>query len=105
MESLLARALESKLRYWLRSFTREQFKLQGRTVQLCNLDINGEVLHSGIGLPPSLLVSQARVGRLEIKLPSLSNVQMEPIVVEIDKLDLVLVEKSNFEHETFSCGT
>ena len=37
MESLLARALESKLKYWLKSFTRDQFKLKGRTVELCNL--------------------------------------------------------------------
>lgn len=104
MESLLARALESKLKYWLKSFTREQFKLQGRTVQLCNLDINGEVLHASIGLPPTLLVAQARVGRLELKVPSLSNVQIEPLVVEIDKLDLVLVEKSGFESAAPSDG-
>jgi hypothetical protein len=37
MESLLAKALESKLKYWLKSFTRDQFKLKGRTVELCNL--------------------------------------------------------------------
>lgn len=100
MESLLARALESKLKYWLKSFTRDQFKLRGRTVQLCNLDLNGEVLHASIGLPPTLLVSQARVGMLEIKVPPFSNVQIEPVVVEIDKLDLVLVEKSAFEPNT-----
>jgi hypothetical protein len=37
MESILARALEYTLKYWLKSFTRDQFKLQGRTVQLSNL--------------------------------------------------------------------
>lgn len=37
MESILARALEYTLGYWLKSFTRDQFKLQGRTVQLSNL--------------------------------------------------------------------
>ena len=37
MESLLAKALESKLKYYLRSYTRDQFKLTGRTVQLSNL--------------------------------------------------------------------
>lgn len=100
MESLLAKALESKLKYWLKSFTREQFKLRGRTVQLCNLDLNGEVLHASIGLPPTLLVSQARVGKLELKVPPLSNVQVEPVVVEIDKLDLVLVEKSGSQPDT-----
>lgn len=37
MESILARALEYTLKYWLKSFTRDQFKLQGRTAQLSNL--------------------------------------------------------------------
>lgn len=37
MESILARALEYTLKYWLKSFSRDQFKLQGRTVQLSNL--------------------------------------------------------------------
>lgn len=37
METLLAKALESKLKYYLRSYSRDQFKLQGRTVQLSNL--------------------------------------------------------------------
>lgn len=37
MEAILSRALESKLRYYLRSYSREQFKLQGRTVQLSDL--------------------------------------------------------------------
>ncbi|XP_022154942.1 uncharacterized protein LOC111022086 [Momordica charantia] len=92
MESILARALEYTLKYWLKSFSRDQFKLQGRTAQLSNLDINGDALHSSMGLPPALNVTTARVGKLEIVLPSLSNVQVEPIVVQIDKLDLVLEE-------------
>lgn len=37
MESILARALEYTLKYWLKSFSRDQFKLQGRTAQLSNL--------------------------------------------------------------------
>ncbi|KAL4328203.1 hypothetical protein AHAS_Ahas13G0176600 [Arachis hypogaea] len=40
MESILARALEYTLKYCLKSFSREQFKLQGRTVQLSNLGIS-----------------------------------------------------------------
>jgi hypothetical protein len=40
MESILARALEYTLKYWLKSFSRDQFKLQGRTVQLSNLGKN-----------------------------------------------------------------
>ncbi|KAL5978179.1 hypothetical protein ACLOJK_029296 [Asimina triloba] len=93
MESILSRALEYTLRYWLKSFSRDQCKLQGRTVQLSNLDINGDVLHASLGLPLALNVSEAKVGKLEIKLPYVSNVQIEPIVVQIDRLDLVLEEK------------
>jgi len=37
MESLLLRALESTLRHWLKSFSRDQFKLRGRSVQLNDL--------------------------------------------------------------------
>ncbi|KAL4588316.1 hypothetical protein LXL04_001200 [Taraxacum kok-saghyz] len=37
MESIMARALESALKYWLKSFSRDQFKIQGRTVQLSNI--------------------------------------------------------------------
>lgn len=37
MESIIARALEYTLKYWLKSFSRDQFKLQGRTAQLYNL--------------------------------------------------------------------
>ncbi|KAI9072804.1 hypothetical protein K1719_045246 [Acacia pycnantha] len=37
MESILARALETTLKYGLKSFSKDQFKLQGRTVQLSNL--------------------------------------------------------------------
>lgn len=95
MESILARALEYTLKYWLKSFSRDQFKLQGRVVQLSNLDINGDALHASVGLPPALNVTKARVGKLEIKLPYVSNVQTEPIVVQIDKLDLVLEENSD----------
>ncbi|XP_022716959.1 uncharacterized protein LOC111275722 isoform X2 [Durio zibethinus] len=92
MESILARALEYTLKYWLKSFSRDQFKLQGRTVQLSNLDINGDALHASMGLPPALNVTTAKVGKLEIILPYVSNVQIEPIVVQIDRLDLVLEE-------------
>ncbi|XP_068644395.1 uncharacterized protein [Aristolochia californica] len=95
MESILARALEYTLKYWLRSFSRDQFRLQGRTVQLSNLDINGDALHASLGLPPALNVATAKVGKLEIKLPYVSNVQVEPVVVQIDRLDVVLEEKSN----------
>lgn len=97
MESILARALEYTLKYWLKSFTRDQFKLQGRTAQLSNLDIDGDVLHATIGLPPALSVVTAKVGKLEITLPSVSNVQIEPILVEIDRLDLVLEENDDFD--------
>ncbi|KFK39389.1 hypothetical protein AALP_AA3G238800 [Arabis alpina] len=92
MESIIARALEYTLKYWLKSFSRDQFKLQGRTAQLSNLDINGEAIHASMGLPPALSVTTAKVGKLEIMLPYVSNVQTEPVVVQIDKLDLVLEE-------------
>ncbi|CAN4104077.1 unnamed protein product [Withania somnifera] len=95
MESIIARALEYTLKYWLKSFSRDQFKLQGCTAQLSNLDINGDVLHASAGLPPALNVSTAKVGKLEIILPSVSNVQIEPIVVQIDRLDLVLEERDD----------
>lgn len=97
MESILARALEYTLKYWLKSFTRDQFKLQGRTVQLSNLDISGDALHASLGLPPALNVTTAKVGKLEIMLPSVSNVQVEPIVVQIDRLDLVLEENDDLD--------
>nr|XP_025643728.1 uncharacterized protein LOC112737821 isoform X2 [Arachis hypogaea] len=86
MESILARALEYTLKYCLKSFSREQFKLQGRTVQLSNLDINGDALHASVGLPPALNVATAKVGKLEIMLLSASNVQTEPIFVQIDSI-------------------
>lgn len=95
MESILARALEYTLKYWLKSFSRDQFKLQGRTGQLSNLDLNGDALHSSLGLPPALHVTSAKVGKLEIVLPSVSNVQTEPIVVQVDRLDVVLEENSD----------
>ncbi|KAE8667315.1 hypothetical protein F3Y22_tig00112416pilonHSYRG00055 [Hibiscus syriacus] len=97
METILARALEYTLKYWLKSFSRDQFKLQGRTVQLSNLDINGDALHASMGLPPALNVTTAKVGKLEIILPYVSNVQVEPIVVQIDRLDLVLEENSDVD--------
>lgn len=104
MESILARALEYTLKYWLKSFSRYQFKLQGRTVQLSNLDINGDVLHASMGLPPALNVATAKVGKLEIILPYVSNVQIEPIVVQIDRLDLVLEENSDVDSPRSSSG-
>ncbi|KAF3453529.1 hypothetical protein FNV43_RR03969 [Rhamnella rubrinervis] len=98
MESIVGRALEYTLKYWLRSFSRDQFKWQGRTVQLSNLDINGDALHSSVGFPPALNVTTAKVGKLEIMLPSsVSNVQVEPIVVQIDRLDLVLEENPDVD--------
>jgi len=71
--------------------------LQGRTAQLSNLDINGDALHASLGLPPALNVTTAKVGKLEIMLPSVSNVQLEPIVVRIDRLDLVLEENDDLD--------
>ncbi|XP_077243494.1 amino-terminal region of chorein [Tasmannia lanceolata] len=97
MESIIAMALEYTLKYWLKSFSRDQFKLQGRTAQLSNLDINGDALHASVGLPPALNVATAKVGKLEIKLPYVSNIQTEPVVVQIDRLDLVLKENSDPE--------
>ncbi|KAI3410626.1 Chorein_N domain-containing protein [Psidium guajava] len=105
MESILARALEYTLKYWLKSFSRDQFKLQGRTVQLSNLDINGDALHSSVGLPPALHVTVAKVGKLTLTLPSVSNVQVEPIVVQIDRLDLVLEENPDAEASRTTCST
>ncbi|XP_011620325.1 uncharacterized protein LOC18425873 [Amborella trichopoda] len=104
MESIIGKALEYTLKYWLKSFSREQFKLQGRTAQLYNLDINGDALHASAGLPPALNVTHARVGKLEIQLPSFSNVQTEPIVVQIDKLDLVLEENTGSDLGKTSCS-
>ncbi|KAK8706084.1 hypothetical protein V6N13_049661 [Hibiscus sabdariffa] len=104
MESILARALEYTLKYWLKSFSRDQFKLQGRTAQLSNLDINGDALHASMGLPPALNVTTAKVGKLEIILTYVSNVQIEPIVVQIDRLDLVLEENSDVDSPRSSSG-
>ncbi|KAE8732179.1 hypothetical protein F3Y22_tig00002237pilonHSYRG00660 [Hibiscus syriacus] len=92
MESILARALEYTLKYWLKSFSRDQFRLQGRTGQLSNLDINDDALHASMGLPPALTVTTAKIGKLEIILPKVSNVQVDPFVLQIDRLDLVLEE-------------
>ncbi|MED6159538.1 hypothetical protein PIB30_043179 [Stylosanthes scabra] len=50
-----------------------------------------------LDLPPALNVATAKVGKLEIMLPSVSNVQIEPFFVQIDRLDLVLLENSNYE--------
>ncbi|CAI5977570.1 unnamed protein product [Closterium sp. NIES-64] len=104
METLLAKALESKLKYYLRSYTRDQFRLQGRTVELSNLDLNGDVLHSIIGLPSTLRVAKAHVAKLEIKLPALSLVNKEPTVVAISTLDLVLRETAPHEPPLSSPG-
>ncbi|CAN1224189.1 UHRF1-binding protein 1-like [Linum grandiflorum] len=97
MEAILARALEYTLKYWLKSFSRDQLKLQGRTVQLSNLDINGDALHASMGLPPAINVTKAKVGKFEIILPYVSNVQTEPIVIQIDKLDLVFKENRDWD--------
>ncbi|KAK6934387.1 Vacuolar protein sorting-associated protein 13-like, N-terminal domain [Dillenia turbinata] len=99
MESIIARAMEYTLKYWLKSFSRDQFKLYGLTAQLSNLDINGDALHSIMGLPPALNITAAKVGKLEIMLPSVSNVQWEPIVVQIDRLDLVLEENQGLSSQ------
>ncbi|GKE76141.1 UHRF1-binding protein 1-like protein, partial [Tanacetum coccineum] len=54
--------------------------------------ISGEALHASLGLPTALIVTMAKSGKLEIVLPYLSNVQVEPIIVHMDKLDVVLEE-------------
>ncbi|CAI0380155.1 unnamed protein product [Linum tenue] len=100
MEAILARALEYTLKYWLKSFSRDQLKLQGRTVQLSNLDINGDALHASMGLPPAINVTKAKVGKFEIILPYVSNVQTEPIVMQIDKLDLVFEENRDWDNSS-----
>ncbi|XP_015170176.1 UHRF1-binding protein 1-like isoform X2 [Solanum tuberosum] len=97
MESILARALEYTLNCWLKSFTRDQFKLKGHTAQLFNLDINGDAIHTCTGLPRRLNVTTAKVGKLKIIVPSVINVQTEPIVVQIDRLDLVLEERDDID--------
>jgi hypothetical protein len=33
---------------------------------VCGVDINGDALHSSLGLPPAINVTTARVGKLEI---------------------------------------
>ena len=45
-----------------------------------------------------LLVLVTEFFCLPLQLPSVSNVQLEPIEVNIDKLDLVLVEKDDSEN-------
>ena len=45
-----------------------------------------------------LLVLVKKFFCLPLQLPSVSNVQLEPIEVNIDKLDLVLVEKDDSEN-------
>ncbi|KAG0566404.1 hypothetical protein KC19_7G061500 [Ceratodon purpureus] len=93
MESLLLRGLESTLRYWLKSFSREQFRLRGRSIQLYDLDVDGDALHASLGLPPTLRVTEARIRNLELRVASITNVHREPIVVEIDELNVVISEK------------
>ncbi|XP_006452165.2 uncharacterized protein LOC18054562 [Citrus clementina] len=106
MESIIARALEYTFKYWLKSFSRDQFKLQGRTAQLSNLDINGDALHASMGLPPALHVTTAKLGKLEIILPSsVSNVQIEPIVLQVDRLDLVLEENPDKDACNYASST
>ncbi|GLT83490.1 hypothetical protein SLE2022_017770 [Rubroshorea leprosula] len=105
MESILALALEYTLKYWLKSFSRDQFKLQGRTVQLSNLDINGDALHASMGLPPALNVTTAKVGKLEIMVPYVSNVQIEPVIVQVDRLDVVLEENPDVDASRSSSST
>ena len=65
MESILARALEYTLKYWLKSFSRDQFKLQGRTVQLSNLGTCpfGLVI---VGFSYSLLNLETSFGELNV---------------------------------------
>ncbi|KAH9803354.1 Chorein N domain-containing protein [Citrus sinensis] len=66
MESIIARALEYTFKYWLKSFSRDQFKLQGRTAQLSNL---------------------------------------EPIVLQVDRLDLVLEENPDKDACNYASST
>ncbi|WMV39840.1 hypothetical protein MTR67_033225 [Solanum verrucosum] len=77
--------------------TRDQFKLKGHTAQLFNLDINGDAMHACTGLPRRLNVTTAKVGKLKIIVPSVFNMQTEPIVVRIDRLDLVLEERDDID--------
>ncbi|XP_024396760.1 uncharacterized protein [Physcomitrium patens] len=93
MESLLLRGLESTLRYWLRTFSREQFRLRGRSIQLYDLDVDGDALHASLGLPPTLQITEARIRNLELRIASITNVHREPIVAEIDELELTISEK------------
>eukprot|EP00850_Spirogloea_muscicola_P001672 SM000006S19437 [mRNA] locus=s6:755889:763182:+ [translate_table: standard] len=131
MESLLAAALDSKLRYYLKTYSRDQFRLNGRTVQLSNLayklhckffimihharsnvtqqlktllympstELNGLVLHAILGLPSTVHVAQAKVEKLEIKLPTFSNISAEPTVVSISTLDLVISETQSTDFD------
>ncbi|CAI7881380.1 unnamed protein product, partial [Closterium sp. NIES-53] len=66
--------------------------------------LNGDVLHSIIGLPSTLRVAKAHVAKLEIKLPALSLVNKEPTVVAISTLDLVLRETAPHEAPLSSPG-
>ncbi|XWS68691.1 hypothetical protein CRYUN_Cryun04dG0112900 [Craigia yunnanensis] len=69
------------------------------------IDINGDAVHPSMGLPPALNVTTAKVGKLEIILPYVSNVQIEPIVVQIDRLDLVLEENPDVDSPRSSSRT
>ncbi|CAN0899899.1 hypothetical protein LINGRAHAP2_LOCUS20536 [Linum grandiflorum] len=53
-----------------------------------------------MGLPPAITVTKAKVAKFEIILPYVSNVQTEPIVVQIDKLDLVFKENRDWDAST-----
>ncbi|CAI5502452.1 unnamed protein product [Closterium sp. Naga37s-1] len=120
METLLAKALESKLKYYLRSYTRDQFRLQGRTVELSNLGkprrpaaarsctsqrrIGRAVSSTSLASPLLTSAPCARVC-VERQLPALSLVNKEPTVVAISTLDLVLRETAPHEAPLSSPGS
>ncbi|KAM0845719.1 hypothetical protein ACQ4PT_056188 [Festuca glaucescens] len=100
MESVIAWALADKLGYWIKSFSREKLRLRGRTAQLSNAEIDGDALHAALGLPPALAIATARIQELVITLPSILNMQVEPTVVNIDRLDIILEEKDEMENHS-----
>lgn len=65
MESILDRVLEYILKYWLKSSC-DQYKLHGYTIQLSNLDVDGDSLHANIGLSSALAVTATKVGKLRL---------------------------------------
>lgn len=57
-------------------------------------------------MPPALHVTTAKLGKLEIILPSsVSNVQIEPIVLQVDRLDLVLEENPDKDACNYASST